>query len=157
MLLLVVLVVVIVRCRRDRMRLCRDREGSIDADTSAHTKMEARANEREMMADVVFAIVMVVRKSEQEQRERGQGGAMVILPCLAFDLILFCKAPAAFTLPVKFVFPSIRQRPHVYGQTERRTYWFSLLLITLPNEISLQIASILKNGGLRGRLQSNYS
>ena len=71
MLLLVVLVVVIVRCRRDRMRLCRDREGSIDADTSAHTKMEARANERGMMAGIVFAIVMVVGISEQEQRERG--------------------------------------------------------------------------------------
>ena len=50
-------VVVVVRCCRDWMRLCREREGSIDADTSAHTKMEARANERGMMAGIVFAMV----------------------------------------------------------------------------------------------------
>ena len=48
-------VVVVGRCRRDRMRLCWDREGSNDAETRAHTK-EARANERGMMASIVFGL-----------------------------------------------------------------------------------------------------
>lgn len=56
---MLLVVVVVARCRRDRMRLCWDREGSIDAETSAHTK-EARANKRGIVAGIVFAIVVVV-------------------------------------------------------------------------------------------------
>ena len=68
---MLLLVVVVVRCRRDRMRLCWDREGSIDADTSAHTKMEASANKRGMVAGILFAIVMI-REDKGARAEEGE-------------------------------------------------------------------------------------
>ena len=112
--MLLLVVVVVVRCRRDRMRLCWDREGSIDADTSAHTKTEARANKRGMVAGILFVIVMI--REQEQKRERcsngypssALGSASEIRLLLISFFILFDFLRLSVFRHIPAVFPSNR-------------------------------------------------
>ena len=112
-------VVLVVRCRRDRMRLCWDREGSIDADTSAHTKMEARANKRGMVAGIFIAIVMI--REQEQKRERCSNGYPSLALGSASEIRLLL---ISFFIFFRFLRLSVFR--HARPSFRPTVYWFSL-------------------------------